>query len=64
MTHCGGGGFKSQFKKADRSGARYALVLGDDEIARGVITVKDLRKAAEQLQFPLDELETFFNSDR
>jgi histidyl-tRNA synthetase len=60
MTHCGGGSFKSQFKKADRSGARYALVLGDDELARGEITVKNLRSEAEQQRIPQERLEEFF----
>jgi histidyl-tRNA synthetase len=36
-------GFKAQFKKADASGARFALVFGDDELARGVVKVQDLR---------------------
>jgi histidyl-tRNA synthetase len=48
QSHCGGGSFKSQFKKADRSGARYALVLGDGELARGVIGLKPLRGEGEQ----------------
>jgi histidyl-tRNA synthetase len=48
-THCGGGSFKSQFKHADRSGARLALVLGDDEAASGRLTVKDLRGESEQV---------------
>ncbi|MEJ1298768.1 MAG: histidine--tRNA ligase [Candidatus Sedimenticola sp. (ex Thyasira tokunagai)] len=56
MTHCGGGSFKSQFKKADRSGARFALVLGEDELERGVIGIKSLRDKREQQQVALDEL--------
>ena len=43
MTHCGGGGFKGQMKKADKSGARVALILGDEELEGGTIAVKDLR---------------------
>ncbi|MBK5931229.1 histidine--tRNA ligase [Halochromatium salexigens] len=43
ICHCGGGSFKSQFKRADRSGARVALVLGDDELAQGRIGIKPLR---------------------
>ncbi len=43
QLHCGGGSFKSQFKKADRSGAAYALVMGDDEAGRGEVTLKPLR---------------------
>ncbi len=56
ITHCGGGGFKSQFKKADKSNARYALVLGDDELARGEAGLKPLREAGEQRQVKLDGL--------
>ena len=56
MTHCGGGGFKAQFKKADRSGALYAVILGADEMARGEAGVKPLRGEGEQLKVPLDEL--------
>lgn len=48
VTHCGGGSFKSQFKKADRSGARYALVLGDDEVAGREAGLKPLREQGEQ----------------
>jgi histidyl-tRNA synthetase len=55
-TNCGGGSFKSQLKRADRSGARLAVILGDDELARGVATVKPLRETTEQHQVPLDEL--------
>ncbi len=56
LTNCGGGSFKSQFKKADRSGARYALVIGDDELARGVAGVKPLRDTSEQREIALDDL--------
>jgi histidyl-tRNA synthetase len=45
LMHGGGGSMKNQLKKADASGARYALILGDDEIAQGVATVKPLREA-------------------
>lgn len=60
ICHCGGGSFKSQFKKADRSGARYALVLGEDEAARGVVGVKPLRAQGEQTEVALDQLSDFF----
>ncbi|SFM24226.1 histidine--tRNA ligase [Marinobacter zhejiangensis] len=43
VTHCGGGSFKSQMKKADRSGASVALLLGDNEIEAGTVGVKPLR---------------------
>ncbi|WP_454782385.1 histidine--tRNA ligase [Legionella sp. WA2022007384] len=44
-----GGSFKSQFKKADKSGARLALVLGEDELATKQISIKDLRNGADQI---------------
>ena len=56
QCHCGGGSFKSQFKKADRSGARFALVLGEGELARGVLGVKPLRGEGEQRDLPIAEL--------
>jgi len=48
VTHCGGGSFKSQFKRADKSGAQVALVLGDDEVAQGTVGLKYLRENREQ----------------
>lgn len=50
QSHCGGGSFKSQFKKADKSGARLAVVIGEDEIAKGTVAVKPLRDAQAQQQ--------------
>ncbi len=55
-TNCGGGSFKSQMKRADKSGARVAVILGDDEVARGVATLKSLREDVPQRQVPLEEL--------
>jgi len=49
LTHCGGGSFKSQFKKADKSGAEIALVLGDEEIAQSQVTLKYLRSQEPQI---------------
>jgi len=49
VFHCGGGGFKSQMKKADGSGAAYAVIIGDDEVAVGKVTLKPLRDGGEQL---------------
>ncbi|RZI97256.1 MAG: histidine--tRNA ligase [Variovorax sp.] len=43
LQHAGGGSIKSQFKKADASGARFALIFGADELARGEVTLKALR---------------------
>jgi histidyl-tRNA synthetase len=47
VMNCGGGSMKSQMKKADRTGARYAVILGADEIAQGTAVVKSLRDADE-----------------
>ena len=52
----GGGNFKAQFRRADRSGAALALILGDDELARGVAALKPLRREAGQSESPLPEL--------
>ncbi|MGD9170626.1 MAG: histidine--tRNA ligase [Candidatus Thiodiazotropha sp.] len=57
ITHCGGGTFKNQLKKADRSQARYALILGEDEIARQEIGLKPLRGKGEQQQIALPQLQ-------
>lgn len=54
LTHCGGGGLKAQMKRADKSGAHYALLVGDDEIQSGLLTLKSLREASDQQQLTLD----------
>ena len=53
VLHGGGGGFKSQMKKADASGARFAAIIGDDEAAAGEVSVKPLRQTGEQQRLPL-----------
>lgn len=55
-AHCGGGALASQLKRADRSGARYAILLGDAEHAAGAVTVKDLRGGEPQVQIPQAEI--------
>ncbi len=50
---------KSQFKKADASGAAFALVFGESELAQGVVAVKPLRGAGEQILQPLAEVSTW-----
>jgi len=50
QVDCVGGSFKSQFKKADKSGATYALILGDDEVSRGEVSIKALRDAEQEQQ--------------
>ena len=47
-THCGGGSFKSQMKKADKSGAAIAIILGEDELASETVQVKFLRQDRDQ----------------
>ncbi len=54
--HCGGGGFKSQMKRADASGAPFAVVIGDDEAAAGEVSLKPLRDGSEQIRVPMDAL--------
>ncbi len=56
LVNAGGGSFKSQFKKADKSGARYALILGDDELAGRVVGCKPLRDDSEQQNIAWDAL--------
>lgn len=56
VVHCGGGSFKSQFKKADKSGALYALILGEAEAAAGQVGLKPLREDGEQLNLAWSEV--------
>jgi histidyl-tRNA synthetase len=55
-TNCGGGSLKSQMKRADRSGARLALILGEDELSRGGVALKLLREDVQQTELSLDGL--------
>ena len=57
LLHCGGGSFKSQMKKADGSGAGFAVIIGDDEAATGEAQLKSLREqGSAQLKLKVDEL--------
>ena len=61
--HCGGGGFKAQFRRADHSGARFALILGEDEINADTVAVKPLRAAQnEQLSLPRDQVAAYLRA--
>ncbi|MEY2891465.1 MAG: hypothetical protein RJA98_1373 [Pseudomonadota bacterium] len=63
--HAGGGSMKSQFKKADASGARYALIFGADELTRGEVSLKDLRQMdTEQRSLPLADVAAWAQSLR
>jgi len=63
ICHCGGGSMKSQMKKADKSGARYAVILGDDEIEAGEAAIKSLRETGEQQQVAFDALADMLTED-
>ena len=56
QVNCGGGSFKSQFKKADKSGAAFAIIIGDDEALRGEVALKSLRIEQEQTTLSHDAL--------
>jgi histidyl-tRNA synthetase len=60
LVHCGGGSFKSQFKKADKSGAQVALVLGNDEIAQDAVGIKHLRQDIPQQLVKQTDLSDWF----
>jgi len=62
QSNLGGGSFKAQFKRADRSGAALALVLGEDELKRGEATIKPLRTQADQQQVALARLAEWLNN--
>jgi histidyl-tRNA synthetase len=63
VLHCGGGSFKSQMKKADASGARFAVIIGDDEAAARRVSLKPLREAAEQTRVGVAEALDFLKQD-
>lgn len=65
VLHAGGGSFKSQMKKADRSQARFAVILGDDEVANRQVTLKPLlaEVKGEQLQCSIEEAIQYLNSN-
>ena len=55
-TNLGGGSFKAQLKRADKSGAEYAVLIGDDELASGEAGVKPLRRREEQMTVAFDDV--------
>jgi histidyl-tRNA synthetase len=60
VVHAGGGSFRSQMKKADASGARLALIVGDDEAAAGTVAIKQLREDGDQVAVPVQDLAARF----
>ena len=61
-VNCGGGNFKSQFKRADKSGAELALILGEEEARDQLIGVKPLRQEASQITINQSELVSYLKS--
>ena len=59
VQHLGGGSFKSQFKRADKSGATWAMVFGEEEMVSGKVTLKPLRANEQQMTLSREELDTF-----
>ena len=63
LSNCGGGSFKSQMKKADKSGAAIALILGENEIADETVTLKFLREQKQQQTIRQNELSEFLKNN-
>ena len=63
QVNCGGGSIKSQMKKADKSGAEMAFILGDDELEKNTITVKFLREKKDQKVIELDGITDFLKNN-
>ena len=59
LWHCGGGSLKNQMKKADRSGAKVALIMGEDELAQGQIQIKPLQGQGVQQSISLDQVSVY-----
>jgi histidyl-tRNA synthetase len=59
VLHAGGGSFKSQMKKADSSGALFAVILGEEELKANEVTFKYLREEAEQVRVKPERLSDF-----
>ena len=62
QVNCGGGSIKSQMKKADKSGAGIALILGDDELEKNVLTLKSLRDNKEQEIIALNDITAYLKN--
>ena len=61
QCHCGGGNMKKQLKRADKSGAQIALILGDNEIAEQQVMIKYLRGQQEQQNLAFEKIPSFLN---
>jgi len=56
MHHCGAGNFKKQMKRADKSGAKIALIIGETELQDNTVTIKDLQGKSDQQTVAIDQL--------
>ena len=63
QVNCGGGSIKSQMKKADKSGANIAFILGDDELEQNVLTLKFLREEKEQQTIELNNITSYLRQE-
>ncbi|MAS82002.1 MAG: histidine--tRNA ligase, partial [Legionellales bacterium] len=59
LTHCGEGSMKSQFRKADKSGAQIALVLAEDEMTKNQVSIKFLRSESSQTSIKWSDIANF-----
>jgi len=64
LSNCGGGSFKSQMKKADKSGAAIALILGENEMAEDTVTVKFLREQKQQQTINQSDISEFLKNNQ
>ncbi|KAE9527659.1 histidine--tRNA ligase [Testudinibacter aquarius] len=62
MLHCSAGNFKKQFKRADKSGARFAIVIGEEEVQNQQLVIKDLQGHHQQQQLPIEQAFAFLAS--
>ena len=61
LLNCDGGSFKSQMKRADKSGARFGLIIGEDEVKEQSVSLKNLREKEPQQTLNIDSLITYFS---
>ena len=63
ISHCGGGNLKAQLKKADNSGADFALIIGENELENNSLLIKPLRGQGEQTSIRVNDVLTFLNQN-
>ncbi|MBE2896202.1 histidine--tRNA ligase [Pasteurellaceae bacterium HPA106] len=60
MLHCSSGAFKKQFKRADKSNAQFAVVIGEDEAQQQIVAIKPLKQEIEQFTLPVAQVSAYF----